>query len=51
MVERGYLNLPPENEFWMISVAVWISVGLLFIGSLVFIIQQTFALFDFGTIV
>lgn len=39
--QQGYLCLPPEKEFWYISVIVWISFVLMLISSIIRVILQS----------
>ncbi|OHT02894.1 hypothetical protein TRFO_06949 [Tritrichomonas foetus] len=39
--KQGYFSLPPEKEFWFISVIVWISFFLMLVASIIRIVLQT----------
>ena len=38
----GYICLPPESEFWYITIFVWLGFGLTFVGAVIRIAIQAY---------
>ena len=39
--KTGFISLPPESEFWFLSIFVWLAFGLAFIGTIIQIFMQS----------